>query len=337
MTSGDAGAVLKIETLPVAALAAVGENFTLKVVLCPAVNVAGTDNPLMLNPVPDALPCDSEMLAVPEFVKVTLTVPLAPTNKLPKLMLDGFAVKFPCTAVPVSGMETVGSFALLVIVMLPDAVPAVVGANCAMKLVLWLAPSVSGAESPTAEKPLPLALTAEIVVLVVPVFFSVMVCWPLLPTATLPKDALPGVAVKVELPETPLPTKVIDCGDVGALSVNTILPVAAPAAVGANCTLKDSDWPPVSVFGNDRPLMPKPFPVTVAILMTTLVVPVLVNCTFWVLLCPTVTFPNVSAEGETLRPVCVPVPLIEIANGELEASLITVRLPVIAPAAVGAN
>ena len=71
--------------------------------------------------------------------------------------------------------------------------------------------------------------------------------------------------------------------------------------------------------------------------MTTLVVPVFVNCTFWVLVCPTMTFPKVSAEGEMLRPVCVPVPLSETIIGELEASLITVRLPVTAPAAVGAN
>lgn len=90
----------------------------------------------MLNPVPDALPCEIVMLAVPELVKVTFTDPLAPTSKLPKLILDGFAVRFPCTPVPVSGIVTVGSLALLVIVILPDAAPAVVGANLAVKLLL---------------------------------------------------------------------------------------------------------------------------------------------------------------------------------------------------------
>lgn len=157
------------------------------------------------------------------------------------------------------------------------------------------------------------------------------------PTETFPKDTLPGDAVNVELVETPLPTRVTVCGDVGALSVNTMLPVAAPAVVGANCTLKESDWPPVKVFGRESPLMPNPVPVTVATLMTTLVVPVLVSSMDWVLLCPTTTFPKVTAEGEMLRPVCVPVPLSETVSGELDASLITVRLPVIAPAVVGAN
>ena len=208
MASGDPGALLAIEILPVAAPAAVGENFAVKVVVCPAESVAGTDSPVMLNPIPDALPCEIVTLAVPEFVKLMVTDPLAPTSRLPKLMLDGFAVRLPCTPVPVSGIEIVGSLALLVIVMLPEAVPAVVGANCATKLVLWLAASVNGVESPTAVKPPPLAATVEIVALVLPLFVSVMVCWPLLPTGTFPNDTLPGFAVNAELVETPLPTKV---------------------------------------------------------------------------------------------------------------------------------
>ena len=281
MVSGDPGALLATEMLPVALPAAVGENFAANVVVWPAAKVAGTDIPVMLNPVPDALPCEMVILAVPELVKVTLTDPLAPTSKLPKFMLDGFAVRFPCTPVPVSGIVTVGSFALLVIVMLPEADPEVVGANCAVKLVLWLAARVNGVESPTAVKPVPVALTEEMTALVLPLFVKVTVCWPLLPTDTFPNDTLPGFAVNVELVDTPLPTKVTVCGEVGALSVNVMLPVAAPAAVGANCTLKESDCPPVSVFGKESPLMPKPLPATVARLITTFVVPVLVNSTFW--------------------------------------------------------
>lgn len=208
MVSGDPGAVLTIEMPPVALPAVVGENFAAKVVVWPAPSVVGTESPLMLNPVPDAVPCEMVMLAVPGLVKVTLTDPPAPTSKLPKLMLDGFAAKLPCTPVPVSGTVTVGSLALLAIVMLPDAAPEVVGANCAVKLVLWLAARVSGVESPIAVKPAPAALTAEIVALVLPLFVSVMVCWPLLPTETFPNDTLPGFAVNAELVETPLPTKV---------------------------------------------------------------------------------------------------------------------------------
>jgi hypothetical protein len=337
MVSGAPGALLTTEMLPVALPADVGENFAAKVVVWPAARVAGTDRPVMLNPVPDALPCEMVTLAVPELVKVTFTDPLAPTSKLPKLTLDGFAFRLPSTPVPVSGIVMVGSLALLVTVMLPEADAAVVGANCAVKLVLWLAARVNGVERPTAVKPAPVALTAEIVALALPLFVKVMVCWPLLPTDTLPNATLPGLALKVELVETPLPTMLTVCGDVGALSVNVMLPVAAPVAVGANCTLNESDCPPVSVFGNDSPLMPKPLPATVATLMTMFVVPVFVNSTFWLPVCPTTTFPNVSADGEMAKPACVPVPLNEIIIGEFEASLTTVMLPVTAPAAVGAN
>jgi hypothetical protein len=134
--SGELGALLTIEMLPLALPAVVGENFAVNDVLCPAFKVNGVVRPVMLNPVPDALPDEIATLAVPEFVTVTLTEPLAPTSRLPKLMLPGFAVRFPCTPVPLRATETVGSLAVLVIRMLPAAAPAVVGANCAVKVVL---------------------------------------------------------------------------------------------------------------------------------------------------------------------------------------------------------
>jgi len=134
--SGEPGALLTTEMLPLALPAVVGENFAVNDVLCPAFSVIGAARPVMLNPVPDALPDEIATLAVPEFVRVTLTDPLAPTSMPPKLMLPGFAVRLPCTPVPLSATDTVGLLAVLVIRMLPAATPAVVGANCAVKVVL---------------------------------------------------------------------------------------------------------------------------------------------------------------------------------------------------------
>lgn len=128
--------MLTIEMLPVALPAAVGENFAVNEALCPAFSVNGVVRPVMLNPVPDALPAEIATLAVPEFVRVTLTDALAPTSRPPKLMLAGFAVRFPCTPVPLSAIDTVGLVAVLVITMLPAATPTAVGANCAVKVVL---------------------------------------------------------------------------------------------------------------------------------------------------------------------------------------------------------
>jgi len=115
ITSGEPGALLTIETLPVALPAVVGENLAVNDVLCPAVSVCGAARPVMLNPVPVAPPCEIATLAVPEFLRVTLTDPLAPTSRLPKLMLVGFAVRLPCTPLPLSAMDTVGLLAVLVI------------------------------------------------------------------------------------------------------------------------------------------------------------------------------------------------------------------------------
>jgi hypothetical protein len=135
ITSGEPGALLVIETLPVALPAAVGENFAVNDMLCPAVSVCGV-RPVMLNPVPDALPCEIARLPVPVFFRVTLTDPLEPTSRLPKLMLVGFAVRLPCTPVPLSATVTVGLLAVLVIRTLPEAAPTAVGANCAVNVVL---------------------------------------------------------------------------------------------------------------------------------------------------------------------------------------------------------
>jgi hypothetical protein len=337
IVSGDPGRLLAIEMLPLVAPAVVGANFTPNVAFCPAVNVSGVESPVTLNAAPVTVADVTVTLAVPAFVKVTFVVPVVPTSRLPKLTEEGFAARLPCVPLPVSGTVTVESFALLLIVMLPDAAPAAVGVNVATKLVLCPAAIVSGVEKPLMLNPVPDATTCETVAFAVPELVNVIVCGLLLPTCTLPKFTLPGFAVSVDVVETPLPNIASTWGDPGALSVNVMLPVAAPAAVGANCTLNESDWPPEIVFGSDSPEIPKPLPPTVARLMTTFVLPVFVSVTFCVLDWPTVTFEKFSVEGEIESPACVPVPLRETISGEFDASLITVSAPLTAPAAVGAN
>jgi hypothetical protein len=61
-------------------------------------------------------------------------------------------------------------------------------------------------DSPDALNPVPVELIAEIVALVFPVFVKVIVCWLLLPTATFPNATLPGLATKLALVVTPVPT-----------------------------------------------------------------------------------------------------------------------------------
>ena len=95
IASGEPGALLLIETLPLAAPDVVGENLTSNDVFWPALMVVGTVKPEILKAEPLAVAAEIVTLAVPVFESVTGTVPLLPTSKLPKLMLDGLALSAP--------------------------------------------------------------------------------------------------------------------------------------------------------------------------------------------------------------------------------------------------
>lgn len=184
-----------MEMLPVGLPVAVGANCALNDVLPPALIVTGTVKPLMLKPVPEALAAEIVTLAVPEFVSVIDCDVLPPTRTLPKFTLEGFAVSVPCDPVPLRAIEAGEPGALLVIEMLPVALPAVVGANWAVNDVFAPALMVVGMGRPLIVKPVPEALAAEIVSAALPVLVSVTVCGELLPTFTLPKATLAGLIV----------------------------------------------------------------------------------------------------------------------------------------------
>lgn len=109
--------------LPVALPVEAAENFAVNEVFCPAPSAKGTDNPLILNPVPDALAAEIEMLDVPEFVSVMLCDPLLPTRMLPKLTLGGLAESCPWIPVPPNEIVSGELEALLRIVRLPVIAP----------------------------------------------------------------------------------------------------------------------------------------------------------------------------------------------------------------------
>jgi len=188
----------------------------------------------MLKPVPVMLLPVIETGAVPGFDSVTPMDALAPTSKLPKLTLEGFALRAPCVPVPVSGIDSEGFVAVDAIVMPPEIVPVAVGANVTEKFAVPPAAICCPALIPLVLKTEFVALTVLIVIVALPEFVSVIVCGLLLPTTTLPKLTLPGLGVRV-LPEaTALPVNVKVCGDPDALSWNTMLPVAPALDVGVN-------------------------------------------------------------------------------------------------------
>jgi hypothetical protein len=100
-----------------------------------------------------------------------------PTCTVPKAMLVGFAARVPTlTPEPESGMLREGLDAVLVIAMLPVALPAVLGANVAVNDALCPLLRVVGRVRPLRLKPVPLADACVMVTLNVPPFVRVTVC-----------------------------------------------------------------------------------------------------------------------------------------------------------------
>jgi hypothetical protein len=90
--------------------------------------------PLPLKPVPEVVICEMLRLAFPLLLIVMDLVPLLPTSTLPKL--KPVALTLSCgagAATPVPVRDTVGLLeALLTNEICPEALPAEVGANCAV-------------------------------------------------------------------------------------------------------------------------------------------------------------------------------------------------------------
>lgn len=86
---------------------------------------------------------------------------------------------------------------------------------------------------------------------------------------------------------TPVPDRGMLRLGLEPFEVTVTLPLAAPAAEGANLTENEVLCPAVSVRGNVNPLMLNPVPVADAAEIVTLVPPLLVSVSDCVLLLPT--------------------------------------------------
>jgi len=278
-------------------------------------------------------------LAEPAFFSVMDCEALFPSTTVPKLTLVGSTEICGCTPTPVKGIASGEPGALLVMDTLPLALAADVGANAAVRVVVWPALSVSGTANPVRLKPVPVAAAAEIVTLAVPEFVSVIICDPLLPTSTFPKLKLAGLAERD--PWIPEPVKGIEVGEPGELLVTDMAPEAPVIAVaGVNVELKLVLCPALRVRGSaGNPLTPKPVPDGVAAVIVRAALPVLLSETLCEPVLPTATLPKFTLVGAMVSCgcACVPVPLKEIASGEPGASLAIEMVPVKFPAEAGVN
>jgi hypothetical protein len=136
--------------------------------------------------------------AVPVFFNVIFCAVLLPRPALPKFRLVGFALNCPTpTAVPVPVIPITSAAPLPVFatVMLPEEMPALVGANFAANVTLCDEFNVAGVVTPPTVNSLPVATTLEIVTAALPIFVSVIFCVLLLADVIVPKLKLVEFAV----------------------------------------------------------------------------------------------------------------------------------------------
>jgi hypothetical protein len=231
---------------------------------------------------------------------------------------------------------------LLLIVSCPVTAPAAVGRNCTCSVAVCCGFSVSGKLPPTVVKPAPVIEAALIVTADVPDDVSVTDSFVEVFTVTLPKLRLVALTVNCGFAATPVPLK----ATVAVLPLVELLlivscPVAAPAAVGRNCSCSVTDWLGLSVTGKLPATMLKPVPAIEAEFTVTAEVPDDVSVTEPVAEEFTVTLPKLRVEALSVNcglAAAVPVPVrATVAVLPLAELLLMVSLPVAAPAAVGRN
>jgi len=192
--------------------------------------------------------------------------------------------------------------ALLVTVTVPEAVPAALGLNSTPKDRVCPAVSVTGAPAPLRVNPAPLSVICVTVTLEFPVFVTVTFCVEELPVFTFPKLRLVVLNESDCVAATPVPVSAINAGEFGALLTTVILPLAEPAAVGENCTVKFAEPPAATFKGSANVPVLKLPPATLTWVTVRVPVPEFSNWMDCVLGVPTVTFPKLALAGVIVNP-----------------------------------
>lgn len=203
------------------------------------------------------------------------------------------------TATPVPDTDSVaGEFvALLAMLTLPLAAPALLGANSTVTVADWFGVSTSPEVRPLALKPVPDEPTLEMVTLEFPLLVTTALNVLLLPTLTLPKLKLEVLSPKSFVEATPVPLSPMVVGELGALLVIVTKPLTVPAAFGANIALKVVALPAAMTKGALIPLILKPVPATVTDEIVKDAVPLFVRLIVCELLVPLVTLPKLALPG----------------------------------------
>jgi hypothetical protein len=110
--------------------------------------------------------------------------------------------------------------------------------------------------------PVPVSVILETVTLAFPEFVTVTLKLDVLPVFTLPNARLVVLKDRVCVAAIPVPLRAISAGVLGALLTTDTLPLEAPAALGANCTVRFAALPAAMFNGSASVPVLKPVPVT---------------------------------------------------------------------------
>jgi hypothetical protein len=290
-TAGEPFVVRAME--PVTVLVELGVKIALNDMLAPAAIVVVVERPVMLKAGPPVtLTCENVSMALPVFFSVILWEWFVPITTLPKAADAGFAEPTAWTPVPVRAIDAGEPGALLVIEMLPFALPVTVGVKVALKVTLAPAAIVWPAVRPFIPKPVPEALAAEIVISEVPVFVSLIDWLAFWLTLTLPKLTDTGDIASTGW--VPVPVSDTVSGEFDASLTTVIVPVIVPVDWGTNWT-----WTvllcPTGIEGDALPpITVKPVPEMVTWETLTVAVPVFVTLMLCVAVPATGTLPKLS-------------------------------------------
>jgi len=276
--------------------------------------------------------------ALPVLVSVTFFVALLPTARLLKASAEGLIEICACDAgtVPLRLILSGDPGALETMETVPVGLPADVGVSVAVNEAVWPGFRLCGGRL-VIVKPAPAIVAPVMDTGAVPGFDNVTEAEPLLPTETLPKFTLAGLAAKD--PWVPVPARATDTVESEALPVIVTLPEAAPAAVGVNVAEKGALAPAAIVCPTVTPVTPKPVPVGLTWVMVTAALPVFLSESVCVPVLPATVLPKLTVPGLALNVLLglAALPLIVSVCGDPVALSVNPILPLEALVVVGVN
>jgi hypothetical protein len=162
------------------------------------------------------------------FFKSTVIVRVLPTDSFPKFKTVGLTRSTLVAVTPVPLIVKVSVLLTAVLVMDAEAAtePVEVGAKTSVQLTVLPGPRTCGVVRPSSLNPALLTEEEEMVTFEVPVFFSWIVCELLIPTGTLAKLALLGVATSVSVAARALGTMMAAPTSIATVTIGTVIALA---------------------------------------------------------------------------------------------------------------